>query len=121
MKIVITSADPNLDSPIDPRFGRAAYLIIVDTDTNEWQSFPNPGLNSSGGAGIKVAQFISTHGVKAAISGEFGPNAYDALQAADITMHLFGDCTTVKQTLEQFNQGGLQQTGGPTGEGRHGK
>jgi len=31
LKIAITSKGKGLDSPMDPRFGRAAYMLIVDT------------------------------------------------------------------------------------------
>lgn len=34
MKIAITSQGKDLDSPIDPRFGRAAYILIVDSEQN---------------------------------------------------------------------------------------
>ncbi|PIE68380.1 MAG: dinitrogenase iron-molybdenum cofactor biosynthesis protein, partial [Deltaproteobacteria bacterium] len=29
MKIAVTSSGQELSSPVDPRFGRAAYIIIV--------------------------------------------------------------------------------------------
>ena len=32
MKIAVTSTGQDLDSPVDPRFGRAAYILIVDAD-----------------------------------------------------------------------------------------
>ena len=31
MKLAITSQGQGLDSQVDPRFGRAAYILIVDT------------------------------------------------------------------------------------------
>ncbi|MDH3567576.1 MAG: dinitrogenase iron-molybdenum cofactor biosynthesis protein, partial [Desulfobacteraceae bacterium] len=33
MKIAVTSRGKDLDSPVDPRFGRAAYILVVDTKT----------------------------------------------------------------------------------------
>ena len=33
MKVAVTSKGTSLDSVIDPRFGRAPYILIVDTDT----------------------------------------------------------------------------------------
>ena len=33
MKIAVTSTGTELDSPVDPRFGRAAFILIVDSDT----------------------------------------------------------------------------------------
>ncbi len=121
MKIVLSSAAPDLGAAIDPRFGRAAYLLLVDTDSDEWQAFPNPALNASGGAGIKAAQYISSLQAEAVLSGEFGPNAFDALEAAGIAMYLYGDTTTIQQALERFKAGELQSTGGPTSPGHHGK
>ena len=32
-RIAISSAGPDLDGPVDPRFGRAAGFVIVDPDT----------------------------------------------------------------------------------------
>jgi predicted Fe-Mo cluster-binding NifX family protein len=125
MKIILTAISPSIDSEIDPRFGRGAYLLIVDTDTLQWEAHPNPGLNASGGAGIKAAQFVSDQKVVAVISGDFGPHAYNVLQVAGITMYLYGDCPIVAQAIERFKKGQLEQVGGPTrGEcdsGDHGR
>jgi len=37
MKVAITSSGNTLDALIDPRFGRCAYFIIVDTDTMQFK------------------------------------------------------------------------------------
>jgi predicted Fe-Mo cluster-binding NifX family protein len=114
MKIVMTTTSPNLDSDVDPRFGRCAYLLVMDTDSLKWQAHPNPGVNVSGGAGIKAAQFVTEQKVEAVLSGDFGPHAFQALQAAGIAMHLYGDCCTTRQAIEHFKAGQLQQVGAPT-------
>jgi predicted Fe-Mo cluster-binding NifX family protein len=41
MKIAVTSQGDTLDSQLDPRFGRAAYIIIVDTQTLEFEALDN--------------------------------------------------------------------------------
>jgi len=119
MKIILTATSPNIDSNIDSRFGRGAYLIVVDPDTLEWQAHPNPGVGASGGAGTLAAQFAANQHAISIISGDFGPNAYNALQAAGIAMYLFGACTTVKESIEHFKDGKLERVSGPTGQGRH--
>jgi predicted Fe-Mo cluster-binding NifX family protein len=119
MKVVVTATSPALDSAIDPRFGRAAYFIVVDVIDREWQAYPNPGAGASGGAGTQAAQYIATQGVQAAISGDFGPNAYSALKAAGITMYLLGPSQTVKEAVEHFFAGQLTQVGAPTAAGHH--
>ncbi|MFZ6031186.1 MAG: NifB/NifX family molybdenum-iron cluster-binding protein [Chloroflexota bacterium] len=121
MKIVLTAAAPTLEAAADPRFGRAAYLLVVDSETNACEAYPNIAIHASGGAGIQAAQFIAGLGVQAAISGDFGPNAFDALQAAEIAMYLYGDCQRVPQALERFKAGQLQQAGTATRDGHHGR
>jgi predicted Fe-Mo cluster-binding NifX family protein len=115
MKIVLTTTAPDITAEIDPRFGRGAYLLVIDTDTNEWKAHTNPGISASGGAGIEAAQFVADHGAKAVISGDFGPNAVKALQAGRIEMYVYGTCQTAQEAIEHFKAGQLQQIGTPTG------
>jgi predicted Fe-Mo cluster-binding NifX family protein len=114
MKIILTAASLSIDSDVDPRFGRAASLIVVETDTGEWQAHTNPGASASGGAGIQAAQFAADQQAQAAISGDFGPHAYEALQAASIAMYLYDDCHTVGEAIERFKAGSLRQVSAPT-------
>jgi predicted Fe-Mo cluster-binding NifX family protein len=119
MKIILTATSPNIDSPVDGRFGRGAYFILVDPETLEWQAFPNPGIGATGGAGTLASQFVANQQASAVISGDFGPNAYTALQAAGVAMYLYGIKTTVKEAIEGFKAGQLEQVGAPTGLGLH--
>ena len=119
MKIILTATTPSIDSNVDPRFGRGAYFIVADPDTLEWQAHANPAVGASGGAGTQAAQLVANQKVEAVISGDFGPNAYNALQAAGIAMYLFGASTTVKQAIEQFKAGQLVRVDMPTGPGHH--
>ena len=118
MKIVLTTTTPNLESEVDPRFGRGAYLLVVDTDTNAWEASTNPGTNATGGAGIQAAQFAADRQIDAVISGDFGPNAYEALLAAGIPMYAYGDCRTASDAIARFKAGQLQQIGAPKRGGR---
>jgi predicted Fe-Mo cluster-binding NifX family protein len=119
MKIVITTTSPTLDSEVDPRFGRGAYLLIIDTATLDWQAYPNPGVTASGGAGIQAAQFVTGQKAEAVISGDFGPHASEALDAAGLPMYVFGNCRTAREVVAQFKAGQLRQVGTPTREDGH--
>jgi predicted Fe-Mo cluster-binding NifX family protein len=121
LKIIITTTSPVIEAQLDPRFGRSAFLLIIDSETLEWQAFPNPGVNAPGGAGIQAAQFIVDRQVDAAISGNFGPNAFNALKAAGIPMYQFGPCRTVTETVQLFKSGQLQPLATPAEVGRMGR
>jgi predicted Fe-Mo cluster-binding NifX family protein len=119
MKIIITVASPTLDSEVDPRFGRGAYLLVVDPDTLDWEAQTNPGVTASGGAGIATTQFVTGQQVDAVISGDFGPNAFQALDAANLPMYVFGSCRTARDVVAQFNAGQLRRVGTLTREEYH--
>ncbi len=117
MKIILTTVSPSIDSEVDSRFGRGAYFLVVDPETLEWLAHPNPGLNASGGAGTLAAQFVANQHAEAVISGDFGPNAYSALQPAGVAMYRFGACRTVREALEHFKAGQLKCVEAPTSAG----
>ena len=74
MKIIITSEGTSLESPVDPRFGRAKHFILVDTDTGEFSSHDNAqNLNAPQGAGIQAAQTVARLGAEAVLTGHVGP------------------------------------------------
>ena len=113
-KICVTASAPDLEAPIDPRFGRCAYFVIVDSDTLEFEAIPNSGVFASGGAGIQAAQTVSNKGVEAVITGRVGPNAYPALENAGIKIMLC-NAGSVHSAINLYRQGNLEmiQTPGP--------
>jgi len=119
MKICVTSTANNLDAQIDPRFGRCSYLVIVDSETMQFEAVPNMAAGATGGAGIQAAQTIASKGVKLLITGNVGPNAFGALSAAGIEI-VTGAFGTVREAVEKFKRGELSKTGAPTVGGHFG-
>jgi predicted Fe-Mo cluster-binding NifX family protein len=113
MKVAVCSTGNTLDSPMDPRFGRCAYFVIVDTETFDAQAVENPGALSPQGAGIQAAQVVCSLGVSAVITGNLGPNAHQALSAAGIKVY---ECIgeTVRYAVNLFNAGALREISNPT-------
>jgi predicted Fe-Mo cluster-binding NifX family protein len=106
MILFISAQRPQLDSPIDNRFGRSAWLISIETDSMKWDAFSNPGESQAGGAGVAAAQFVINQKASMVISGDFGPHAAKALQAAGVKMNKFPESTkTVSDVLLHFAQG----------------
>ncbi len=105
MKIAVTSRGNNLDSEVDPRFGRAAYIIIVDTDTLEFEALDNSkNANSFKGAGIQAGAMVGEKKAEVLLTGFCGPNAFKTLNAANIKVA--NDVTgTVKEAVQAFKDG----------------
>ena len=120
MKIAISSTSGNMDKEFSPRFGRCAYFLIVEEGQENWEKITNPALNAQGGAGTQVVQYLANQGVDAVISGRYGPNAYEALEAGGITAYL-ANSGTPRELLEQVQDGSLKKASGPSGEGMHGR
>ena len=115
MKIAITSVGPSLDDQVEPRFGRAAYYIIVNTDTMEYEAIENPNVASGGGAGIQSAQLIAGRDVKFVLTGNCGPNAFNVFGTAGVQI-IVGVTGTVLQAVEQFKSGAFSATTQPNVE-----
>lgn len=112
MKIAITSTGETLDSQVDPRFGRAQYFIIVETETMDHSVVENASIAAAGGAGISAAKAAADTGVEAVLTGNCGPNAQRTLDAAGIT--LYTEVTgTVAEAVALFKNGKLSAADGP--------
>lgn len=80
MKIAVTSKGRNLDAEVDPRFGRAEYIVIVDSDNRNIEVLDKSKNSSSAkDAGIKAAAIVNDHGAAILLTGFCGPNAFKAL------------------------------------------
>jgi predicted Fe-Mo cluster-binding NifX family protein len=106
MKICITSTGPSIDSEMDPRFGRCQYFIFLDPESLELEAVENPNVGAAGGAGIQSAQLVANKGVEAIITGQVGPNAFTALQAAG-TKVLIGVSGKIREVVEKYKKGEL--------------
>jgi len=108
VKIAITSQGDNLDSLVDLRFGRCAYFVIIDPETEKFEAVLNPATSAMGGAGPQAAQTISDKGAVAVITGNVGPNAFQTLKAANIRIYQ-GASGTVKDVLAKYKSGELKE------------
>jgi predicted Fe-Mo cluster-binding NifX family protein len=113
VKICVTAQGPTLDALLDPRFGRCAHFIFVDSDTLKFEVASNPAATAGGGAGIEAAQFVTDRHVSVVLTGHLGPNAFEALTASGIQVYT-GLAGTVREAVEQFSAGRLTQAAGPT-------
>jgi len=113
MKIAVTAQADNLDSAVDPRFGRCQYFIVADTETLEFEAVQNPNIDSSGGAGIQSGQLIAEKQIKTILTGNVGPNAFQTLKAAGVEV-ITGVSGTVSDAIEKYKNNEYKKTNGPS-------
>ncbi len=110
MKVIVTARGESIDSQMDPRFGRAQYFVLVDTETNALTAHDNAqNLNAAQGAGIQAAEKVANLGAEAVITGNAGPNAFRTLNAAGIKVYLC-EPMTVADAIHKFKAGELKET-----------
>jgi len=103
MIFMISSEGETLDSQVNARFGRTPYFIRYNLEDQTWEAYSNQAVNQRGGAGVAASQFLVDHDVTVAISGRFGPNAYQVLKSAGIKMMAFDDSSmTISEAIDAF-------------------
>ncbi len=107
VKVAVAALGPTLDDQVDERFGRARYLVIVDSESMSFDAVDNAAnVDALQGAGIGAAELVSERGSDAVITGHLGPKAYRALGAAGITGYK-GTGLTVREAVKALAEGRL--------------
>ena len=119
MKICVSASSNTLDANVDPRFGRCPYFVIVDSETMESEVVSNDSTNAAHGAGIQAAQTVANSGATVVITGNVGPNAFKVLSATGIKV-ITGVSGSIKEAVEKYKNGELQETTNPTVGGHFG-
>jgi predicted Fe-Mo cluster-binding NifX family protein len=119
MIVAVSAAGTEIGSPVDPRFGRCRYFLFFDTESKSVEAEPNPAGQAGGGAGIQAAQLVAGKGTQVLLTGNVGPNAHQALSAAEITVYT-GMSGSVKEAIDCYLSGQLSAADSPTVPPHHG-
>lgn len=117
MKIALTAREKNIDTAMDPRFGRAPFFVVYDTEWGSYSFIDNEqNLNAAQGAGVQAAQNVVKTGADVLITGSCGPKAFRVLQTSGIDI-VVGVSGSIKEVIERYNKGELKAAQGPDVEG----
>ena len=103
MKICITSIGDDLESQVDPRFGRCNYFIIWNSENSTFEAVANPNVDAGSGAGVQSAQLVVAKQVSTVITGDVGPKAEKVLEGAKLQM-ITGASGTVKDMIVKYGK-----------------
>lgn len=107
MKMAISCKEKSKNAVVDPRFGRALYFCIYDTETDAYDFIDNQQtLISPSGAGVQAASHLTNAGVSVLLTGHCGPNAFRALRAANMKIY-HNVSGTLTDVINAFQKGKL--------------
>jgi predicted Fe-Mo cluster-binding NifX family protein/predicted DNA-binding protein (UPF0251 family) len=117
-KIAVSSEGPALDDRVDPRFGRAAGFMIVDSETMEFEYLDNGASQTMArGAGIQAAENVARSGAEVVLTGYVGPKAFQTLQAAGVRIGQDVGNLTVREAIERYKNGQVEVAQEPNSMG----
>ncbi len=104
MKIGFTAKGKEWDSAIDPRFGRAEYLLVYDDEKDELSSYDNTGMSEQAhGVGPGTASKLFEMGAEVLITGNGpGENAAEILRKAKIEIYTGAGELSVRKAYENY-------------------
>ena len=110
MRIGISANGKNLEDTISEVFARCPYFIIAEIENGKIKSFEavkNEVGDRAGGAGIFAAQLMAEKDVKAVITKNIGPRAFEVLRQFNI--EVYQGKGEVKKVIEEFIQEKLKK------------
>ncbi|MFZ5451968.1 MAG: NifB/NifX family molybdenum-iron cluster-binding protein [Thermodesulfobacteriota bacterium] len=112
--VAISACGKDLDSCVEPRFGRTRFFILVDPATQEWELLDNlTNLSSLQNVGVLTAQKLTKSGmVETVLTGSCGPKAFKELQGAGVKVFLNAG-GTVRYALSKLRRGELEESSEP--------
>jgi predicted Fe-Mo cluster-binding NifX family protein len=115
MRVAISAQGDDIDSFVDPRFGRAAWFIFADSESGSFTPMPNAeNADASGAAGTQAADQVVAHNVEAVITGNIGPGAHGILAATGVRIFHGGNGVTVREALVRLGADDLDPMDTPT-------
>lgn len=117
MKIAVSVQRPDIDSPVDPRFGRASYFLIVDSETLSWEIIENStSMALAQGAGIQAAENVLRASPDVVLTGNCGPKAFRVLDSKGVKVCV-GVSGKAREAVKAFIAGKYKPASGPNVEG----
>ena len=106
MKIAISAGGPNLEAKVGHKLGTSQYLVIVEVETGDFETVPNPGVSGQRGAGIQSVLLAVSKGVKTIVTGYCSPAIKGQLKTSGIEV-LTDVSGTVGEVIEKYKMGEL--------------
>ncbi|MGC9316451.1 MAG: NifB/NifX family molybdenum-iron cluster-binding protein [Armatimonadota bacterium] len=100
MRIAVASNSDDIDTGRVTRLGTCSHLLMVDSETMEYEAIPTSPAQQGRGAGIRMVTLAAGHGAEAIMTTHVSPRMEAALQGSGIGL-VIGDQRTVREAVEE--------------------
>ena len=104
MKIAVPASAPDLDASVEHRLGTARYLLVIDTQTLEFEAVKRPSSSHSPGSGIQAISTLLNMGAKVLLSGYISPDIVRTLRKNGIEV-VTSVSGSVRGALDAYQRG----------------
>ena len=111
MKIAFSARGSDMNALVDPRFGRAAYLVVFDEESAEVSNFDNSAISSvAHGAGLQTAQKLVDMEANVLITGNGpGGNASTVLKKSNVKVFVGAAEMTLHDAYDAYKKNALKE------------
>lgn len=106
-KIAICAGDESASAYVDGRFGRCAYFLLWDDQSQKVEVIKNIGSELNQGAGTGAAQELVKRGTGVLLCNRIGPRAFTIFKRAGIKVYNVEEGVGINTALEQYLAGKL--------------
>ncbi len=110
MRLLFTAQKPGWDAQIDPRFGRAAYLVLYDETTGDLESIDNTEAKEvEHGAGTTTAQKVYDLKPDVLVTGNGpGNTAATILKRLPMKIYVGAENQTLREAYQLYKDNKLE-------------
>ena len=108
-RVAVASSGEGLEAPLDARFGACLSFVVVDPTTMEWEVIRVETNGPAQRVSVKSIRAIARSGATVLITPQISPECCMALRALAITVYLAPEGITVREAIERYEQGELEE------------
>lgn len=101
MKIALPVNEKSIEANFHDSFGRAPYYLLYNTNSKEVDFLDHRAVAIQGGAGVRAAQVLADHGVRAIITPQCGENAEKILRNAEVLVYK-SIAASIRENIDAF-------------------
>jgi predicted Fe-Mo cluster-binding NifX family protein len=109
-RVAVASHGEGLEAPLEIRFGICSSFVVVDPATMEWEVVRVKPDGPAQTVNRRAIRAVARSGAVALITPQIHPECCMALRALAIRVYLAPEGTTVRQAIERYERGELEES-----------